>query len=224
MGSTMPKQPVNSAQKQPSQQVTSVSAGASLQSFGGRSVPNPILSTDGFQAKLAAQISGKPLSRLFTIEIFSGTGGLTAEVRRMGLAQSIGIDAPVTKQVKSPVIQINLAEEAGQAVLWRILRNDNVVAVHMGLPCGFEPSQGNQSQIAKIWGSYSWGSWQEWHAQNEMWLQCHTCSLHVKRHGFARPLCGSKDSLRFRSKLCMVAELNISSCYSNPWSLLVVVT
>ena len=148
MGSTMPKQRMNSAQKQPSQQVTSVSAGASLQSFGGRSVPNPILSTDGFQAKLAAQISGKPLSRLFTIEIFSGTGGLTAAVRRMGLAQSIGIDAPVTKQGKSPVIQINLAEEAGQAVLWRILRNDNVVAVHMGLPCGFEPSQGNQAQTA----------------------------------------------------------------------------
>ena len=132
----MPKQSKNSAKNQPFQQVTSVSAGPSMQSSGNRSVPTPNFPTDDFQAKLAARISGKQMSRLFTIEIFSGTGGLTAAVRRMGLAQSIGIDAHVTKQVKSPVIRINLAEETGQTLLWRILQNDNIAAVHMGPPCG----------------------------------------------------------------------------------------
>ena len=136
MGPIMPKQSKNSAKNRPLQQVTSVSAGPSMQSSGNRSVPTPNFPTDNFQAKLAARISGKQMSRLFTIEIFSGTGGLTAAVRRMGLTQSIGIDAHVTKQVKSPVIRINLAEETGQTLLWRILQNDNIAAVHMGPPCG----------------------------------------------------------------------------------------
>ena len=101
-----------------------------------RSVHKPILSTDSFQSKLAARVAGKPLSRLFVIEIFSGTGGLTAAVRRMGMTQSIGIDAHVTKQVKSPVIRIDLATEPGQQLLWRILRQESVAAIHMGPPCG----------------------------------------------------------------------------------------
>ena len=101
-----------------------------------RSVRRKLSCTDQFSAKLAERIQGKPFSQLLAIEIFSGTGGLTAAVRKLGMTQSLGVDAHVTKQVKAPIIRINLAEDAGQQLLWRILENNNVVAIHMGPPCG----------------------------------------------------------------------------------------
>ena len=52
------------------------------------------------------------------------------------MGQSLGVDAHVSKQVKAPIIRLNLAEDNGQALLWRILDNPRVVYIHMGPPCG----------------------------------------------------------------------------------------
>eukprot|EP00435_Cladocopium_sp_Y103_P032952 s285_g8.t1 len=73
---------------------------------------------------------------LIFVEIFSGTAGLTAEVRRLGCQHGTGVDAHVTKQVKAPVIRIDLSTEAGQQLLWRILKQPRVFGVHLGPPCG----------------------------------------------------------------------------------------
>ena len=89
-----------------------------------------------FFRQLSQRVADKPLNQLVFIEIFSGTGGLCAEVRRLGLHSSVGIDAHVSKQVKSPVIRIDLTSEHGQSLLWRMLEQHNVVAVHLGPPCG----------------------------------------------------------------------------------------
>ena len=43
------------------------------------------------------------------------------------MGQSLGVDAHVSKQVKAPIIRLNLAEDNGQALLWRILDNPRVV-------------------------------------------------------------------------------------------------
>ena len=102
----------------------------------GRTVKRKQTCTDDFSSQLASRIKGKPFSQLLVIEFFSGTGGLTAAVRKLGMTQSLGVDAHVTKQVKAPIIRINLAETTGQRLLWKILDNDNVVAIHMGPPCG----------------------------------------------------------------------------------------
>ena len=77
-----------------------------------------------------------PISNLLFIEVFSGTAGLTAEVRRLGCQHSTGVDAHVTKQVKAPVLRLDLSEESGQKLLWRILEQPNVFGVHLGPPCG----------------------------------------------------------------------------------------
>ena len=50
----------------------------------------------------------KSISNLLFIEVFSGTAGLTAEVRRLGCQHSTGVDAHVTKQVKAPVLRLDL--------------------------------------------------------------------------------------------------------------------
>eukprot|EP00435_Cladocopium_sp_Y103_P014075 s1805_g3.t1 len=64
------------------------------------------------------------------------TAGLTAEVRKLGCQHGTGVDAHVTKQVKAPVIRIDLATAAGQELLWRILQQPRVFGVHLSPPCG----------------------------------------------------------------------------------------
>ena len=89
-----------------------------------------------FDVQFSQRVFGKSISDLLFIEVFSGTGGLTAAIRHMGLAHSIGVDAHVTKKVKSPIIRLDLTSEHGLELLWRILQQDNVAAVHLGPPCG----------------------------------------------------------------------------------------
>eukprot|EP00435_Cladocopium_sp_Y103_P044001 s1511_g12.t1 len=89
-----------------------------------------------FDLKFSSRVKDVSIKDLIFIEIFSGTAGLTAEVRRLGCQHSTGVDAHVTKQVKSPVIRIDLATAAGQQLMWRILQQPRVFAVHLGPPCG----------------------------------------------------------------------------------------
>ena len=89
-----------------------------------------------FFKMLSDRVNGKPLADIVFIEIFSGTGGLCAEVRKWGLANSIGIDADISKQTKSPVIRIDLTDSNGVSLLWRMLSQSNVAMVHLGPPCG----------------------------------------------------------------------------------------
>ena len=89
-----------------------------------------------FEAKFVQRVKGHKLSSLVFIEIFSGTAGLCAEVRRHGLLSSVGVDAHVAKRTKSPVLRIHLGEKHGEELLWRILRQDNIAGIHLGPPCG----------------------------------------------------------------------------------------
>ena len=107
-----------------------------MQFSPGRSVKRPQLCTETFSSKLTARIASQPLSHLLAVEVFSGTGGLTASVRKIGMSQSLGVDAHVSKQVKAPIIRLNLADNNGQALLWKILENPRLVYIHLGPPCG----------------------------------------------------------------------------------------
>ena len=92
--------------------------------------------TSDFATKFSNRVRGLDFANLVFIEVFSGTAGLTAAVRRVGCQHGTGVDAHVTKQVKAPVIRINLATQQGQELLWRILQQPRVFAVHLGPPCG----------------------------------------------------------------------------------------
>ncbi len=100
-----------------------------------------------FFRQLGQKVADKPLNQLVFIEIFSGTGGLCAEVRRLGIDSCVGIDAHVSKQVKAPVIRIDLTSEDGLALVWRMLEQHNVVAVHLGPPWGTSSRARDQKAI-----------------------------------------------------------------------------
>ena len=93
-------------------------------------------SPSSFDSLMKKRVDGKFLSSLMVIEVFSGTAGLCAEVRRHGLLSSVGVDARVAKRNKSPVLRIHLGEKDGKELLWRILQQDNIAGIYMGPPCG----------------------------------------------------------------------------------------
>ena len=89
-----------------------------------------------FTDRVRNRVAGKKLEDLIFVELFSGTGGLCAEVRRLGLSNSVGVDAHISKHTKCPVLRIDMTTEYGMELVWRILGQDNCIAVHMGPPCG----------------------------------------------------------------------------------------
>ena len=89
-----------------------------------------------FTSRVGDRVTGKKLEDLVFVELFSGTGGLCAEVRRLGLSNSIGVDAHVSKHTKCPVLRIDMTTDYGMELVWRILGQENCIAVHMGPPCG----------------------------------------------------------------------------------------
>ena len=89
-----------------------------------------------FQEKLFQRVSGRSINDLYMVEVFSGTAGLTAAMRQIGMHSSLGVDAHVTKQVKAPVLRLDLTTDHGVQLLWKILDHPRVVAVHLGPPCG----------------------------------------------------------------------------------------
>ena len=70
------------------------------------------------------------------VEIFSGTAGLTAAVRKVGLHSSVGIDSLVNTQCKAPVIRLDLRLDHARTLLWQILNRPNLIGVHLAPPCG----------------------------------------------------------------------------------------
>ena len=101
-----------------------------------RGVKRSFDTASDFATNFPNRVRGLDFANLVFIEVFSGTAGLTAAVRRAGCQHGTGVDAHVTKQVKAPVIRINLVTQPGQEFLWRILQQPRVFAVHLGPPCG----------------------------------------------------------------------------------------
>ena len=74
-----------------------------------------------FIDRVQNRVAGKKLEDLIFVELFSGTGGLCAEVLRLGLSNSVGVDAHVSKHAKCPVLRIDMTTQHGMELVWRIL-------------------------------------------------------------------------------------------------------
>ena len=70
------------------------------------------------------------------IEIFAGTGNLTAWVRKVGLTSSFGIDNARFKDAKAPILTLDLLTQNGRTLLFQFLKNERVIAAWLGPPCG----------------------------------------------------------------------------------------
>ena len=85
--------------------------------------------------KLLRRVKGKSSQSLICVEIFSGTGRLTASLRRFGFDSSFGVDCLSGKSV-APMIVLDLLTEQGQKHLWEVLSEPHLVFVHLAPPCG----------------------------------------------------------------------------------------
>ena len=78
----------------------------------------------------------RALHDALVIEIFAGTGGITAWIRKAGLNSSFGVDSVKQRHPKAPIIVLNLLTPEGERLLWQYLRNPRVIGVWLAPPCG----------------------------------------------------------------------------------------
>ena len=72
----------------------------------------------------------------FAIEFCSGTGGLTAQLRKLGMTASFGVDRIVKGSSKAPIVKIDLGSKDGEELAASWIHNKQCKYCHFGLPCG----------------------------------------------------------------------------------------
>ena len=86
--------------------------------------------------RLEKRIAGKPLKDLVFLEVFAGSAGLTAAVRRLGLPLARGLDRTVGRRFHAPVTVLDLTRSESQQIVFSMLQAGEVVACHLAPPCG----------------------------------------------------------------------------------------
>ena len=82
------------------------------------------------------QLEHSALHDALVVEIFAGTGGITAWIRKAGLNSSFGVDSVKQRHPKAPIIILNLLTPEGERLLWQYLKNPRVIGVWMAPTCG----------------------------------------------------------------------------------------
>eukprot|EP00435_Cladocopium_sp_Y103_P017156 s916_g4.t1 len=72
----------------------------------------------------------------FAIEFCSGTAGLTAQFRKLGMTASFGVDRIVKGACKAPVVKLDLGTPEGEELAASWIRSKQCKYCHYGLPCG----------------------------------------------------------------------------------------
>ena len=89
--------------------------------------PDPIRSNEN-----SAQ--GRPLSDCFCLEIFAGSGKLTAALRSVGLRDSFGIDVKLPPHLRSPIIKYDLLRPEHLTLVQDLIASPFCVYVHFAPP------------------------------------------------------------------------------------------
>ena len=89
---------------------------------------------DSTSASFASNVIPFSPEECFCIEVFSGSAGLTAEMRSI-FPTSFGIDHKVTRP-KSKVISLDLQNEHNQRLLLEWSSRPTCLWIHFGVPCG----------------------------------------------------------------------------------------
>lgn len=82
------------------------------------------------------KVHGQPLSSFFGIEIFSGTGRLTASLKAIGLSDSVGIDRKLHPRLTCPTLPFDLLDSSNQDIIKSLIASPFCVYVHFAPPCG----------------------------------------------------------------------------------------
>ena len=76
------------------------------------------------------------LHESFCIEIFAGSGKLTAALRSLGLRDSFGIDVKLPDHLRSPIIKYDLLKEDHVKLVQDLIASPYCIYVHFAPPCG----------------------------------------------------------------------------------------
>ena len=76
------------------------------------------------------------LSSFFCVEVFAGSGRLTAELKSSGFRDSVGVDHVVPKHIVSPIVKLDLLGAGFCTVLFDMIDSPFCVYVHLAPPCG----------------------------------------------------------------------------------------
>ena len=79
---------------------------------------------------------GRSLYDHSCIEIFAGSGKLTAALRSIGLRDSFGIDLKLPPHLRSPIIKYDLLKPEHLALVQDLIASPFCVYVHFAPPCG----------------------------------------------------------------------------------------
>ena len=86
--------------------------------------------------RVRARVSGKCFTELYFIEVFCGTGRLTATVRKAGIRDAFGIDHIIHPKLRAPALKLNLCTDEGLCLFYKCLEEEHLIWVHFAPPCG----------------------------------------------------------------------------------------
>ena len=73
---------------------------------------------------------------MYSLELFCGTGRLTAAIRKLGLNDSVGIDNVAHKHLTCPSLKLDLTTDECLTLVENMLAQDRLAYIHMAPPCG----------------------------------------------------------------------------------------
>ena len=77
--------------------------------------------------------TGQQLSNFFCVEVFAGSGRLSAELKSSGFRDSVGV---VPKHIVSPIVKLDLLEPDSVQMLFDMIDSPFCIYVHLAPPCG----------------------------------------------------------------------------------------
>ena len=82
----------------------------------------------------ASRMCGRSFASLLFVEIFCGTGGLSAVLKRSGIGHVLGITSRVTGNTQCSVLPLDLHNDSQRPLLWDVLERENLCGVHLSPP------------------------------------------------------------------------------------------
>lgn len=95
--------------------------------------PFSLVTPRGSESQLSKR---HPLHQMFAIEIFAGSGRLTASLRAVGLQDSFGVDLKLPSTLRSPIIKYDLTQDDHLAIVVSLIQSEFCCFVHFAPSCG----------------------------------------------------------------------------------------
>ena len=78
----------------------------------------------------------RSLGQYFCIEVFAGSGKLTAALRSLGLRDSFGVDLKLPDHLRSPIVKYDLLKPDHVKLVQDLIASEFCIYVHFAPPCG----------------------------------------------------------------------------------------